>query len=82
MIAIGRLENKLVILTLSFFLIIIVGIIDFLTSAELTLSIFYLIPVALHALYKGTTKILVIINTVFASFIWAINIHAVNYYSK
>jgi signal transduction histidine kinase len=81
MFAIGKLENKLVILLLSFLFIIVIGILDYFTSAELTLSIFYLIPIALHALYKSTNKTLVLVNSLFASLTWALVMFEAKFYS-
>jgi signal transduction histidine kinase len=72
MIVIKQLENRLIVIILSFITITIIGIFDYLTAAELTLSIFYLIPISLHALYKGTTKTTVIINAIFAALVWTI----------
>jgi hypothetical protein len=72
MIAIGNLENRFVILFISFFFISIIGIFDYITSAELSFSIFYLIPISLHALYKGTSKTSVIINTLYATSVWTL----------
>lgn len=80
--ALGKLKNKLVILFFSFLLIIIIGIIDYVTSTELTLSVFYLIPISLHALYKGTDRVLVIINSFLASLVWALIIYQDKYYSS
>jgi signal transduction histidine kinase len=70
MIVIGKLENRIVVLLFSFIFISIVGVIDYFTSAELTLTIFYLIPISLHALYKKTTKTSIVLNSLFASFVW------------
>jgi len=82
MLTIGKLENKLVVLLLSFLSLVIIGIFDYLTSAELTLSIFYLIPIVLHALYKGTTKVSVIINSFVATLIWTLVMLEARYYSR
>jgi signal transduction histidine kinase len=82
MIAVGKLENKFAILTLSFILISLIGLVDYLSSAELTLSFFYLIPISLHALYKGTAKLMVIFNSVFACLIWTLVIIDANFYSN
>jgi signal transduction histidine kinase len=82
MYTIGKLKNKLVILLLSFTIILIIGVVDYLTSAELTLSVFYLIPISLHALYNGTTKKSIIVNTIFAGLVWAIVIIANRFYSS
>jgi signal transduction histidine kinase len=82
MYTIGKLKNKLVILLLSFILILIIGVIDYLTSAELTLSVFYLIPISLHALYYGTTKKSIIVNAIFAGLVWAIVIIGNRFYSN
>ena len=82
MLAIGKFENKAVILAISFLVISIIGFIDYLTTAELTLSYFYIIPISIHALYKGTTKFLVIINSVFGCLVWTLVIISNNYYSN
>ena len=86
MIAIGKLENSLFVIFFSFILIIAIGIIDYYTANELTLTIFYLIPISLHALYKRTTKTSIIINSVFASFIWTVvvfidKVYSTNFYA-
>lgn len=82
MIAISKLENKYAILFLSFIALTFIGTIDYLNNAELTLSIFYLIPLSFHALYKGTTKTFIIINSVFAAFIWVSVVYLNKFYSN
>jgi signal transduction histidine kinase len=81
MLAIAKLENKLAVLFLSFLLIFIIGTVDYFTSAELTLSIFYLIPIALHALYRGTTRLYIIINSFVAAMTWALIMFHARFYS-
>jgi signal transduction histidine kinase len=49
---------------------VIIGFIDYISGPELSFAIFYLIPLALLALYRGTTVILIIISSVFASILW------------
>ncbi len=69
MIAIGKLENRFIVLFISILFISIIGIFDYLTPG-FPLSIFYLIPVSLHALYRKTTKTAIVINSLFAAMIW------------
>ncbi len=69
MISIGKMDNRFVILLFSFILISIIGIFDYLTPG-ITLAIFYLIPISLHALYKRTTKTAIVINSIYASLVW------------
>jgi len=82
MLSIGKVENRFLILLFSFIVISIIGTIDYLTSSELTLTIFYLIPIMLHALYKRTTKASVIINTLYASSVWTLLIFVEKIYSN
>jgi hypothetical protein len=81
MYSLGKIKNKQVILLCSFVLLIGIGVLDYITAAELTLSIFYLIPVSAHALYKDTSKKDIIVNTVFAALVWTAVIFK-NYYSN
>lgn len=82
MYSVGKIKNKQVILFFSFVLITGIGVIDYITAAELTLSIFYLIPVSAHALYQDTSRKGIIINTFFAAFVWIAVIYKTNYYSS
>jgi signal transduction histidine kinase len=82
MYTIGKLKNRLIVLLLSFILILVISVIDYITRVELTMSIFYLIPIVLHALYKGTNKLMVIINSFFAALVWATVVYQANFYSS
>jgi len=82
MIVIGKYENRFIVLLFSFILISIVGVIDYFTSAELTLTIFYLIPISLHALYKRTTRTSIIINSLFATLVWTVVVFIDKLYSN
>ena len=67
---IKNIESKIVITILSFAIILFIGMIDYITGAEISFSIFYLIPIILIALYKQVKKNVVIINAIFASVVW------------
>ena len=70
MMIIKNIESKIVITILSFAIILFIGMIDYITGAEISFSIFYLIPIILIALYKQVKKNVVIINAIFASVVW------------
>jgi len=46
-------QSKLFFITIGLILVILVGIVDYVTGYEITFSIFYLIPVALVSWYAG-----------------------------
>jgi signal transduction histidine kinase len=70
MIVIGKIENRLIILVISLLIITLLGLLDYKTGEELSFSIFYLIPISLLSLYRGTKTISIIICTFFASITW------------
>ena len=72
MILIGKIENKIIVILISFTLILIIGFIDYITGSEVSFLLFYLFPISLVALYKDTSKTTIIFNTLFASVIWLI----------
>ena len=70
MIVIGKIENRLTILAIAILIIALLGFLDYKTGEELSFSIFYLIPISLLSLYRGTKVTSILISTFFASIIW------------
>jgi diguanylate cyclase (GGDEF)-like protein len=62
--------NKTILIILSFFLVLIIGYIDYLTGTELSLSFFYLLPVCLIAFISSFG--LVVANGAFCAVVWLI----------
>lgn len=56
MMIIKNIESKIVITILSLAIILFIGMIDYITGAEISFSIFYLMPIILIALYKQVKK--------------------------
>ena len=67
---IKKIENNYTVTILSFFLIVLIGLIDFITGEEISFSVFYLMPIFWHAFHKNTTTTSIILNNLFASVVW------------
>jgi len=70
MIIVAKLENKFLILAFAILSISLLGFIDFRTNQELSFSIFYLLPIALYALYRDTKAIFILICCLYAASLW------------
>src|SRR4030042_2102083 len=70
MIVIGKIENRFTILVITLLIITLIGFMDYKTGEQLSFSIFYLIPISLLSLYRGTKAISTLICSFFASIIW------------
>jgi signal transduction histidine kinase len=70
MVEIKKTENNITIIALTYFLIVLVGYLDYITGVELSFSFFYLIPISILALNKRVTIFPIIIGAVFASLLW------------
>lgn len=70
MLQIKTLHNRIVLSIASVAMLAIIGYIDWHTGAEFSLSVFYLIPVAVLSFYKGVTRPQLIINSCIAAAIW------------
>lgn len=62
MVEIKKIENNITLVVLTYFLIALVGYLDYLTGVELSFSFFYIIPISFLALNKRVTKIPIIIG--------------------
>ncbi len=82
MLKIGNVENRLIIILISFVSIIIIGGFDFFTGPEMSFSLFYLVPIILVALHKNANKSIILINSIFASAIWFLALIFVSKYSN
>ena len=78
MIHIPNISNRIVLSLISALILSIIGYIDWVTGYELSLSIFYLVPISLLALYRNVNKIQLIINSFHASFVLLL----ADYYSE
>lgn len=65
-----KIENNYTVTILSFFLIVLIGLMDYTTGVEISFSVFYLTPILWHAMHKGTTMASIILNNLFASIVW------------
>jgi len=70
MIVLGKIENRFIITLLSFFSISVLGILDYITGAEIASSIFYLLPIILVALNKNINRQIILANALYAAIIW------------
>lgn len=67
MIVIAKIENRTTIIVITLLFIILIGYLDFITGPDFSFSLFYLIPISLLALYKGTKVSAVLVCTFFSS---------------
>ena len=70
MIIIGSIQHRFIILSAAIVIITLIGYLDYLTGRELSFSIFYLIPIAVYALYRGTNILQISISSGYAAVIW------------
>ena len=70
MIIIGNIQHRLIILCAAIVIITLIGYLDYLTGRELSFSIFYLMPIAVYALYRGTNILQISIISGYAAVIW------------
>jgi len=82
MIVIGKLQNRSIVLVITLLIIAFIGFLDYITGEELSFSIFYLIPISLLSLYRGTTVSSPIISSIFASILWFIAEYYTGTYSS
>ncbi len=73
MFSIKNLSNQYLVFAISLFIIIGIGYIDYISSFEMSFSIFYLVPISFYALYRDTQKILIIILTFFSAALWGVS---------
>jgi signal transduction histidine kinase len=72
MISIINIRNKFILSLISSVVIILIGILDWYTGYELTLSIFYLIPIILLAAYKNVNILQLFVNSLLSAVVWLI----------
>jgi signal transduction histidine kinase len=70
MIIIGNLKNRIIVLVITLLIISLIGFLDYITGEELSFSIFYLIPISVLSLYRGTTVYSPVISSTFAAILW------------
>jgi signal transduction histidine kinase len=70
MIVIGNKENRILVLIITLLILLLIGFVDSKTNQELSFSIFYIIPITLLALVRGTRKSAVIICSLAAAILW------------
>jgi signal transduction histidine kinase len=77
-----RLVNTYTVFVFSALLIVFIGFLDEVSGPETSFSIFYLIPIALLALYKDTQKTAIVVNSIFAAIVWLLaDLFANHHYS-
>lgn len=62
--------NKPALLLISFLFLFLVGLIDYYTGSEISLLLFYLIPVFFLSLHKNSGKRIIVINSIIGGIIW------------
>jgi len=82
MIIIGKLENRFIVLLITLLIITLIGFLDYITGEELSFSIFYLIPISLLSLYRGTTVVSPIIGSSYAAILWFLSEYFTGTYSS
>jgi signal transduction histidine kinase len=70
--------SKLVLIIISLVFLAIVGLIDYFTGSEISLLLFYLVPIFFLSLHRNSNRKLIVINSIIAGFIWFIS----EYYSR
>jgi len=65
-----KIENKILITFISFFVFLCIGLLDYYTGSEISVLLVYLIPILLISFYNKSGKTLLIINALFATIIW------------
>jgi signal transduction histidine kinase len=65
-----RFKNQHTSSLISFLLILVIGYFDFLTGAEMSFSIFYLIPILFLVIIKETSQTIIVLNAFLASLVW------------
>lgn len=66
------IRNNYIITAISFLFISFIGFLDYYSGSEISLLLGYLIPILLISFYEKSEKIMLIVNAVFAVFIWFI----------
>ncbi|MEI8202245.1 MAG: adenylate/guanylate cyclase domain-containing protein, partial [Bacteroidota bacterium] len=70
MIYFKHLNNQYLVTAIALVLISGIGFLDYITGYEISFSIFYLIPISLLALYRGSKKPVIIFTAIFSATIW------------
>ena len=82
MLLIANISNKLIISLIFAVFTIFIGVLDWFTGYEFSLSPFYLIPIALLALYKNVAVYQLIINSIISALVgFAADVLAKHHYS-
>ena len=69
MFTIRNIENRFTVFVATILVIVIIGYFDYITSPDLSFSLFYLIPVSFLALKQNTKIVTALITTLFASIV-------------
>ena len=69
MLTIRNIENSFGVFLVTILIILGIGYLDYMTSPELSFSLFYLIPISILALYRNTKFATALLTTVFASIV-------------
>jgi signal transduction histidine kinase len=70
MYVVKRIESRFTVLLVTLILICLTGYADYITGYELSFSFFYLIPISLLAIYRGTKLSAVLISSFFSTLLW------------
>jgi signal transduction histidine kinase len=77
-----RFKNRHTSFLISFLLILIIGFFDYLTGAEMSFSIFYLIPILFLVIIKETSQTIIVLNALLASLVWFLADYNLKEYSN
>ncbi len=71
MLFLEKKTNAFGIFVFTLLIIVLIGFVDKITGSELSFSFFYLIPISLLSLYRGTKIVSIVIGSVLASLLWS-----------
>jgi signal transduction histidine kinase len=65
-----QIKNRFAAILVSLLLILLIGVLDYISGAEMSFSVFYLIPVLYIAIHDNSTEKIVIFNALVAATVW------------
>ena len=67
-----QIKNKIVALLVTFLLILLIGVLDYISGVEMSFFIFYLIPILFIAIQDNSSSGVIIMNALLSSVVWFI----------
>jgi signal transduction histidine kinase len=65
-----QIKNRFSAILVSLLLILLIGVLDFISGTEMSFSVFYLIPVLYLAIHDNSSLTVVIVNALVAAIVW------------